>query len=357
MEQAELTRSRKTQRERQQSALSLLAKGGVRAREAARRAGLSEAELVAGRCGQSATRLRPNWPNLLPALGELGTVMALTRNEYAVHERHGRYENLNLTPRVGLVLNADIDLRLFFHHWHFAFAVTETGRDGKQRHSFQFFDADGSAVHKVYLTEASRHDAFAALVERFAATDQSTYQEVKAYPPKTPDSPDAEIDVAALHHRWRRLRDTHHFQGMLKNLKIGRLQALRLAERDFAYPISLQAPRRLLQSAAETRCPIMVFVANAGTVQIHSGKIQQLRPTGPWFNVLDPTFNLHLREDALAQCWVVRKPTEDGIVTSLEAFDADGELIIQFFGLRKPGQAELSPWRELIDALPEEGSA
>jgi putative hemin transport protein len=72
---------------------------------------------------------------------------------------------------------------------------------------------------------------------------------------------------------------------------------------------------------------------------------------GPWLNVLDPGFNLHLREDHIASAWVVRKPTSDGLVTSLELFDAQGETIAMFFGERKPGRAELCAWRELIDEL------
>jgi putative hemin transport protein len=50
--------------------------------------------------------------------------------------------------------------------------------------------------------------------------------------------------------------------------------------------------------------------------------------------------------------WVVRKPTADGDVTSLELFDADGETLAMFFGERKPGRAELASWRALVDTLP-----
>ncbi|WP_309424647.1 ChuX/HutX family heme-like substrate-binding protein, partial [Escherichia coli] len=48
--------------------------------------------------------------------------------------------------------------------------------------------------------------------------------------------------------------------------------------------------------------------------------------------MLDPEFNLHLKTTGIAELWRVRKPSTDGIVTSWEAFDADGELIVQLFG-------------------------
>ncbi|MEI2422070.1 ChuX/HutX family heme-like substrate-binding protein, partial [Arthrospira platensis SPKY2] len=59
-------------------------------------------------------------------------------------------------------------------------------------------------------------------------------------------------------------------------------------------------------------------------------------------------FNLHVREAAIAHCWVVRKPTADGMVTALECYDATGEQLVQLFGKRKPGIPELESWRTLV---------
>jgi putative hemin transport protein len=67
---------------------------------------------------------------------------------------------------------------------------------------------------------------------------------------------------------------------------------------------------------------------------------------------LDETFHLHLRQDHIAETWAVRKPTKDGHVTSLEAYDANGEMIIQFFGKRKEGSDERADWRDIVENLP-----
>ena len=48
----------------------------------------------------------------------------------------------------------------------------------------------------------------------------------------------------------------------------------------------------------------------------------------------------------------MRKPTKDGHVTSLEAYDANGEMIIQFFGKRHEGEVERDDWRFLAENLP-----
>jgi putative hemin transport protein len=67
---------------------------GVRTRDAARKLGTSQAELLASACGTSAVRLDPSFGALVAGLSALGEIMALTRNEHAVHEKTGRYEKL-----------------------------------------------------------------------------------------------------------------------------------------------------------------------------------------------------------------------------------------------------------------------
>ena len=50
----------------------------------------------------------------------------------------------------------------------------------------------------------------------------------------------------------------------------------------------------------------------------------------------------------VARVFSVRKPTEDGIVTSIEAFDAENRNILLMFGARKPGKPELEDWRAIV---------
>lgn len=328
----------------------------LRARDVADRLGVSEAELVASRCGDGVTRLDGPWPALIEALPALGRVMVLTRNDSCVHEKKGTFANIEIGGVMGVVLDENIDLRLFLRHWAFGFALREESR-GRWLQSLKFFDADGRAVHKVYLTEQSHHDAWSGLVGRFAAAVQSPLLEIRAVEDPLPAKlTDEAVDVAGLRERWRRLRDPHDFFAMLKKHQVTRTQALRLAGREFAWPVHNDAVRTLLESAAASALPIMVFVGSPGVVQIHTGPVRQIKVMGPWLNVLDEDFNLHLREDHIAESWVVRKPTPDGHVTSLELYDARGGQIVQLFGKRKPGIPELQAWRALADSLPDQES-
>ncbi|MCG5243802.1 hemin-degrading factor [Azospirillum doebereinerae] len=324
----------------------------LRARDLAQRLGVSEAEFVAAGCGRSATRLRPDWAELLRALEPLGEVMALTRNDSAVHERHGIYRNVQIHGMQALVLDEDIDLRIFLGRWHHGFAVAE-GAAEQPRRSLQIFDVDGTAVHKIYVTGKTDAQAYAALVAAFRAGDQSPALTVtpKADAGTGDGVADDQIDVPAFRAAWDGLQDTHDFFPLLRRFKLARTQALRLGGEGRAEAIPVDAPRRVLELASARGTPIMVFVGSPGVIQIHTGPVVRIEPAGPWINVLDPAFNLHLREDAVTDAWIVRKPTQDGTVTSVEVFDGAGNTIALFFGKRKPGQPEDPAWRDLVAAL------
>lgn len=318
----------------------------LRIRDAAKQLGVSEAELVATGVGQHVTRLEGDWKVFLADVAALGKVMALTRNDDAVHERKGVYNNISFQGPVGTALNEDIDLRLFMMHWDAAFAVNEN-----DRFSYQFFDKAGDAIHKIYCTENSDMDAYHALTKKYTAAEQSTVVTTQAYPEKAAEKADSEIDVPAFQEAWKGIKDTHEFFGMLGKHGVSRLQAMRMAPADFVKETGNDITRKVLTAAAERNVPIMVFVGNRGCIQIHTGEVKKVMEAGPWFNVLDPDFNLHVKESAIAHSYIVKKPSVDGTITSVEVYDSKGEMIVQFFGKRKPGIPELETWRQLIHDL------
>ncbi len=327
----------------------------LRIRDAAASLGVSEAELVALGTGRTAMPLDGDWRAILNEMPGVGRVMCLTRNEDCVHERHGRFEDVQVTGPHGLVLGADIDLRLFLGQWKLGFAVREPLKGG-ERLSLQFFDASGDAVHKIYATDETDHAAFDSLIARHTAAEPTAL----ALAPRAADPvdrPDSEIDVEGLRTAWRNMRDTHEFFGMLGKFKVGRVQALRLVGDEFARELPPRSLRRALEAAAEDKTSIMIFVGSRGCIQIHTGRIARLLDTHGWFNILDPDFNLHLRDSAVARVFSVRKPTDDGVVTSIEAFDERNRNILLMFGERKPGKPELEPWRAIVARLEKQAAS
>lgn len=333
------------------------AEPALRAREVAERLGVSEGALVASRAGDGVTRLAGELPALIRELPSLGRVMALTRNDYCVHEKKGRYDQIEIGGVMGIVLAGEIDLRLFLGHWRFAFAVRESSR-GRELDSLQFFDGDGRAVHKIYRTEDTDHEAWRSLVHRYTAAVQSPLLDVHAVADPLPAThADADVDVHALRDDWRALRDPHDFFAMLKKHQVTRLQALRLAGDEFATRVHHDAMHQVLERASTGGEPLMIFVGSPGVVQIHTGPVHSVKVMGPWLNVLDDAFNLHLRSDAVASTWIVRKPVPEGFVTSLELYADDGAQIVQVFGERKPGVPERMDWRALLAAVACAGGA
>lgn len=326
----------------------------MRARDAAEFLGVSECELVACDIGTATIRLDGEWIEILRRVESLGRVMALTRNDSTVHERKGAYKNLSLTGHIGMALGDDIDLRIFFSQWHHGYAVTETGAE-KTKRSLQFFNGVGEAVHKIFLLDESSVDEFELLAAQFQSADQTIGEPINTQlenANKADELPDVNIDVDSLREAWSAMQDTHEFFGLLKKFNVSRTQALRLAEAQFAIPVAPSSARLILELAAATQVSIMCFVGNPGCIQIHTGAVANIKVMGPWLNVLDESFNLHLREDLIESAWVVKKPTTEGIVTSLELFDKSGSVMAQFFGKRKPGILEPPAWRDVVKSLP-----
>lgn len=307
------------------------------------------------RAGEDVIRLAGDWKKLLLELHRMGYVMALSRNANCVHERKGIYENIEFYEgghNMGVAVNPDIDLRFFMNEWVYALGVVMHRPKGKTLYSFQFFNARGEAVHKVFSTPKSDITAYQEILASFrAASQEPLLLSDRSKPAAKVEKHDSEIDLAAFQQEWKDLKDTHHFFGMLRKYELSRTQALRLAPEGMVDEVDRLAVVKMLESAAAAATPIMCFVHSPGCVQIHTGPVKRLLWHGDWYNVMDPAFNLHLDTTAIDRCYIVRKPTEDGIVTSLELFDQQGELIVYFFGARKPGKPELEAWRTLLEPL------
>ncbi|MFM7012944.1 MAG: hemin-degrading factor [Betaproteobacteria bacterium] len=356
---------------------------GMRVRDIAQHLNITEGQLIAAHLGDaeyethtnqtstsvslSAIRLSEDWPSMLESCETLGCVMALTRNHACVHESIGHYKNISHRNGIGLIQGESIELRAFYRTWRFGFAVIESRQTSScaaesvydtTQYSLQFFDETGVAIHKVFLRPESDLQRYHQFVERFQHPIQTLGEFADAPSRPIPNHCVTEhVDVRAFHQAWRNLNDTHEFFDLLKRFSISRIAALRLAESDFVQPLQLGQIESLLHRAAEQKIPIMIFVGNQGMLQIHSGTVSRVVRSKAWLNVLDDQFNLHLFLDSVRTLWLVKKPTQNGYVTSIEAFDDQGELVVTFFGERELDSPELQTWRALTESLAMEAEA
>lgn len=334
------------------------AEPNLRIRDAATRLGVSELELLACDAGRKITWLSPNFDEILHLLPTVGRCMALTRNEHAVSEVKGTYGGVELGPHAGQVIGEHIDLRVFLGRWRYGVAVREPGgkpggNDGApERHSLHVFDDHGTAIHKIYLERDGALDRWETLVERYRAPAPPAL-ELTAVPAARPAGPlPDEANREAFRASWAAMTDTHELFGLLRTHGLSRTQALELVAPKWARRVTNGALGQLLERAAAEQRRIMTFIGNLGCIQIFSGTVTRIVRSGPWINVMDPGHNLHLREDHIAQSWVVHKPTRHGLVGSLELYNAAGDTIAQVFRKRKDNEsAEDEGWMSSLAAL------
>lgn len=292
-------------------------------------------------------RLRPDWAKLVEAFQELGPVEVRTENRAVTHIKRGQFDNVSFEGPIGLVLAGDIDLRLFTHHWKWAVALRDGTRD-----AIEIYDRYGRRLFELGLMEDSDEEAFGRLIEAFAAPEapEVELEDLSDEPAMQVDEVDDDTRKEFAE-AWRAMGDTHEFFGLLREYGLERHVALEVAPDDYAVPVERIAQLEVFRQAQVSQTPIMIFVSSGGCVQIHTGEVAVERADDAVLRLVGPNFELRVDRDEVADVWVVKKPTLDGIVTSLEVFDTRAELAFQVFGERKPGKPELEAWREIIGEL------
>lgn len=300
--------------------------------------------------------LEKNWRGMLREIRDFGEVMAITRNSGAVHEKIGVYQRLEEQGDIG-IFQGDIDLRLFFNKWEAGYFLIEN-KPGKVLFSLQFFNQYGVAIHKIYFRENDlelRLNYFLRKYVRYIT--QKYYVELIKSTYSIPDisghKPARQVFLnrTSFKREWSSMRDTHDFMKLIERYDLTRLEALEQIGLEYAQELDQDSVEDVFRAAAQERILLMVFVGNESVIQIHTGLIHNVSKFSSWINILDGGFNLHLRENLISRVWLVKKPTADGIVTSVEIFDAKGEVIAMIFGERHPGQAQRCDWIDLASNL------
>ena len=308
----------------------------IRPREAALALGVSEAELVATTCGEGSRRLRPPWPALVENLALLGRVVAQTRTARAVLEQRGMHS-----------AGSGIDVRPRYDRWFAGYAAREGGV-----RQLAFYDRSGTAVHKVFVVDESRNDAWESLAGRHAHAVQSPVE----YLPATPAvhvRPDAGIDAAGLRTGWGALRGFEGIDALLASHRVTRLQGLRLLTSRWAVSMPPTTLARVLRQAAVDATPLTITVANRGTVQAYRGCVQRVYSSGRWLSARALDMCLQVRADRVATAWVVRAPLFAGVMYALEFFDAAGDPVLRLTGAQEGTEPDSERWRALIGRVAE----
>lgn len=302
--------------------------------------------------GHEAQRLNISPIKLLIELKKVGKVLAITDNRYAFNEIKGQYDNARIGTRTGLFLTPrGLDLRLFPSHWQSVFAVTEPFGNIPKLHSFQFFDAQGQAVHRVYAIDETDMTQWQHLIESYAdATMSPIIIEQKQSSTLSSSSLDPSLSIQ-VERSWREMVDVQQFYDLLQQYHLTRQDAFRHVSDELAYQVSVDAMQTLMAKVYQDENEVMIFTGNDACVQIYTGVIIESYSNKGWLNLSGNQFSYHLREDQVHECWVVKKPIAQGHVTSLEIFDKEGQQLSQIYGARQENEPEQAYWRAQITSL------
>jgi putative hemin transport protein len=293
--------------------------------------GVTEGELVAAHAGLflpalsslTARHLLPQWRRIAAALPALGVVRSITGNRWCRLERTSAAQELTRrceraagdAPACTCLADAAAA-----GAWAHGFAVEERGADGRMTRSLQFFDVYGQSVAEVVLVEGSRVEAFLDIVETF-----SSYQL----------APGLVIPVKRAAPAPRRIPAA----------------TFGAADGGLATQLPNASAHRLLSRAAQTGLALTLRVESRAGRQSRSGPLQDVRLDGEWIDARGPGHCLRLREAAIAQTWLLRRPSRHGPQHALVLLDAAGQAIASITGEPGPGGAEGHEWQRLLGQL------
>ena len=158
------------------------------------------------------------------------------------------------------------------------------------------------------------------------------------------------IHADELKQSWAAIKDIHESGKLIKKYGNRRNEVYEALGEEYAIPLELNSIEQVLELASKQSTELMIFAMNHAAVQVYSGKITKLLRTGPWFNILDPSFNLHLRTEGISNIWLVKKPSQYGPITSIDVLDKNGIEFLLITGNKALKQAESKEWQDIYNS-------
>lgn len=308
--------------------------------------------------GDRVLRLQDEPARLFRALRRFGQLEAGTANRACSLWQTTAHGDLEYAAVCGVarLRRGPVTLECFPRQWAAVLAVLAPVA-GIAPRSLLCFDAHGALRHQWHVPAGSAGLAFEELVCALLHPDQRDLPRPR---PLVAPVEAAHVDLAALEQGWSVLREPADFAGLLRRHGLRRLRAYRLVRDKFARPVSLDSVPALLSLGAARQTPLSLRCGNRGAVQRFEGALPLPAWQGDTLCVRQGGLRFSLSMRDVASVWRVRKPSVDGVVTTIELFDGQDERVLTISGARGYGRMELPSWRALLaDSLlpPEPGRA
>jgi len=302
---------------------------------------------MAERIGLDCLCLQMSPVELAGQLHTLGEVRTRTVAGAAFIEQYGSFPLSADVTEAGLVIGEDgLDLRLNLRAWFWICMLHDPHR---KQYSLNVFDRQCRSLLRLASTDRSLLSAWAALYARCEA-QVPKFEDRQAFSAR-------EVEAPGLVQDWAAMANVHDHFALLKHYGLSRYEANRLVAPQFSRQLAQGSPIALFERLAASGLELMLFVYSAGSVQIFTGLLAGMQRNQGALVFDMPATDLaastvfSIQDAPGAESWWVRKPNEQGGVTSLELFDAEQRLIVQVFARRPAGQPEQSAWRAWLDDL------
>lgn len=296
----------------------------------------SEGELQASRLGHEKVRPLVDTFSLLYQLAGLGEVEIISFNQTGWARYTGRFAPPDLcldNPScLGLEFRSShLRLQLRMNHWYWGCVVEDQPPGQTTQSSLQFFNQSGQRFLKIQATAATSQPGWQRVVDNFARHEASAQplfvEEQENRSDSTPQ------DIAGFTQEWRLMQSPNQIDSLLKRHQADYLTALQHLGTKFAREVSLDSLQDLLRQVqwlpkGPNKPCLEASFFTSGCTQTVSGAIQPPRLQHKDWCLGYAEGCLHLQAQRLEEAWVVRKPCEEGWVTSLELFDVAGQCVL-----------------------------
>lgn len=286
--------------------------------------GCSEGEIQASCLGRGVHSLTLTPCDLVMMLPQLGEVRMVTRTAHAALSSRLGDCRIDADQRHASIRDHQaLAMQLLLPSWYWVCLSREAPAPGAEPvPCLQVFDRFGHVLHQLY-----------------GLTPEAGGWKMLAYFAglKTPGFTHC-IDIAnactedhrpALLKEWRAMRDTGDFSRLLSRHRLRRIDANRAVAGHFSTPLPPQRFIMALAGACRRTQPTRASLIHGGGAHHHRACFHHFHQGHQDRLQLESDhLTLSLDSSALHEAWQVVRPGPEGLTTSLEAFDASGEMML-----------------------------
>ena len=273
----------------------------VRIRDAAYQMKVSEAELLSTEINETVSFLLiEDMAAFIKDVLKVDKIMLLIRSDYVVHEKTIKTKNIRLEDNQIIDLDKNdcsiLDFNIDAFEYVFFQKKMHSNRELK---SFQFFDKAGMAILKIYLK----------------GKDLGFFDEIDLKYKKT------------YNYEMQSDLDINNSNLLDSKIKIN-LPFDTINSKTTCRDISVKSLRLILENASDMKTPIQIHALGLGTIQYHRNTVRNIVDYGPWVNVIDQKFNLHVLENGLTRASLIQYQFKDCQQYLINFFDKNNTHVL-----------------------------